>query len=223
MDDKVSIVIPNYNRWDLTHILLFGLYQRCASIDEIIVVNDGCTQEESFSGLDWWKSTELLPVRELRLKKNVGFLKASNAGMKQATGDITILISNDVIVRGDIVLRIRHNIDMIPNVLVGGRLLDWNTGWNEFDGKIFPYLEGWLLAARSDLLEHIDYFDEQYAPHDFEDVDISTKVIEQVAGSLVALPEDITFHQSAQTIGYNPEREELTKQNREKFREKWLK
>ena len=221
MDDKVSIVIPNYNRWDLTHILLFGLYQRCASIDEIIVVNDGCTQEESFSGLDWWKSTELLPVRELRLKKNVGFLKASNAGMKQATGDIIILISNDVIVRGDIVLRIRHILED-KKAFVGGRLLDWNTGWNEFDGRIFPYLEGWLLAASTLSWEELDYFDGRYAPHDYEDVDISTNAISK-GYQLVALPEDLTFHQSASTIGYNPEREELTKQNREKFREKWLK
>lgn len=218
MNDKVSIVIPNFNRWDLCHSLLFDLYQKCASIDEVIVVNDGCTQVESFTGLQWWRESQMLPVRELRLEENVGFLLASNAGMQEATGDIIILISNDVKVMGDIVLRIRHFLHDHPKALVGGRLLGFDTGWNNFDGHIFPYLEGWLLAACSDVWKSVGYFDEQFAPHDYEDIDLSVKV-----GRLLALPEDLTIHHGAQTIGYNPQREEQTQKNREKFRKKWIK
>ena len=222
---KVSIVIPNYNRYDLVHQLLFDLYKNCSPVYEVIVVNDGCTEEESFSGLIWWKQTKMLPVMHLDLADNVGFLLASNAGMKSATGDIIALISNDVRIKDDIVTKINLQINTTYNSFIGGRLLNFDTGWNSFSsgmgGKhLFSYLEGWLLAARKDSWEEFGYFDERYVPHDFEDVDISTTA-SKLEYMLVSLPEESTYHAGAQSIGYNPEREALTKRNREKFRKKW--
>lgn len=221
MADKVSIVILNYNGWQMTHNLLFDLYKHCASIDEVLVVNNGCTEEESFTGLQWWMDKPMLPVRELRIDKNVGFLLAANAGMREATGDIIILISNDVRIRGDIVLRIRHLIKEHAKTMIGGRFLGFDTGWNNFDGTIVPYLEGWLLAGSRDMWGELNYFDERYAPNDFEDIDISCTA-RGLGYILIALPEDIAQHLSGQTLQYNPEREELTKINREKFIEKWI-
>lgn len=218
-----SFVIPNYNRYDLVHQCLYDIYQHCMPVHEVIIVNDGCTQSESFTGLEWWKTTQMLPVKVLNLDINVGFLKASNAGMKKATGDIICLLSNDVRVRGDIVQRIEHILKNTPISLVGGRLLDYDTGWNNFDGEIFPYIEGWLLAMTKFGWENILYFDEDFSPNDFEDVDLSTKMLRIVEGKLLALPEDITFHMGAQSIGFNPEREALTIKNKEKFRAKWVK
>lgn len=222
MADKVSIVILNYNGWQMTHNLLFDLYKHCASIDEVLVVNNGCTEAESFTGLQWWMDKPMLPVRELRIDKNVGFLLAANAGMREATGDIIILISNDVRIRGDIVLRIRYQLKNLYKCLIGGKFLSFDTGWNTFDGVTFPYAEGWILATWADNWEELGYFDERYAPNDFEDVDLSTTA-QRLGYVIVPLPEDIAQHISGQTLQYNPEREELTKRNREKFREKWLK
>lgn len=222
MADKVSIVILNYNGWQMTHNLLFDLYKHCASIDEVLVVNNGCTEAESFTGLQWWMDKPMLPVRELRIDKNVGFLLAANAGMREATGDIIILISNDVRIRGDIVLRIRSILKDQPDILIGGKYYDWDTGWNTFDGKIYAYLEGWLLATYKDTWIELGYFDERYAPNDYEDIDLSTTALSKKI-YLEALPHDIAQHLSGQTLQYNSEREELTKRNRELFRDKWIK
>lgn len=222
MKDKVSIVILNYDRYDLVHQLLFDIYKNCTRPDEVLVVNNGCTQEESFTGLEWWMKAGHLPVRELRIDENIGFLLGANEGLKEATGDIIILISNDVRVMGDIILRIQNIINGTSDVLIGGRVLDWDTGWNKFDKELFPYVEGWLLAAHRESWIELGYFDERYAPNDYEDLDISTTARDK-GYELVALPEDITVHQSAQTIGYNAKREALTKINREKFKDKWLK
>ena len=79
----------------------------------------------------------MLPVKELRLENNMGFLLASNAGMKSATGDIIALISNDVRVKDDIIIRIILQINTTYNSFIGGRLLDFSTGWNNFGDKIF--------------------------------------------------------------------------------------
>lgn len=219
---KFSFVIPTYNKYELVHQCFYDIVQKCSLVHEVIVMDNGSTQEEIFTGLNWWKGTGLLPLRVIRTEENLGFLRASNLGMKKATGDIVCLLSNDVRLYGDIVHRIQHILKADNMTLVGGRLLDWNTGWNVFGNRMFPYIEGWLLAATKEMWEQVGYFDERYAPNDFEDVDLSTSFI-HVGGRLEALPEDITHHMGAQSIGYSPEREKITKINQKKFKEKWVK
>lgn len=217
---KFSFVIPNYNRYDLVHTLLLDIYQKCSPVHEVIIVNDGCTQEESFTGLDWWINNEMLPVREIRIEENVGFLLASNEGLKDTDGDIVCLISNDVRIRNDIVRWSEYQLRNYYKSLVGGRVLEFDTGWNTFNGKIFPYVEGWLLTTWKNNWEELGYFDEMYVPNDYEDLDLSTTA-KSLGYGLISIPEDMTFHHGAQSIPYGEKRNALTERNREKFRKKW--
>jgi len=114
-------------------------------------------------------------LRHLRMKNNGGFILSSNAGIKRATGDIVCLLSSDVKLRMDIVKPIENVLETTPKCLVGGRLIDWDSGWNTFNGQTFPYLEGWLLSATKQGWEELGYLDEDLVPHDFEDVSLSTE------------------------------------------------
>lgn len=219
---KVSIVIPIYNKWGLTHQALFDIYSKCSPVHEVIVVDDCSTDSDVYTGIQWWKNTELLGLRYVKLSENVMFLRASNIGMKKATGDVIILLSNDVRLHRDIVFPIVDRLKQNPETLIGGRYLDWDTGWNQFNGTIFPYLEGWLLAATRDGWQSLGYFDERFAPSDYEDMDLSTTARSN-GYSLYTLPSDLTTHIGAQSIGYNPNREKITKANKEKFKQKWIK
>jgi glycosyltransferase involved in cell wall biosynthesis len=217
-------VIPTFNHYDLLHTLLYDIYQKCSPslsiIKEVIVVDDCSTDEDYRNGLRWWKENGMLPVRHIRMSENSMFLKASNAGLKKATGDMICLISNDVRIKGDIVGQILSS-DTPDVVMFGGRLLDWDTGWNTFDGHTFPYLEGWLLAACKTMWEYVGYFDERFAPSDMEDVDISTTVLSKGL-YLQPLPDHMTHHMGGQSIHYGSEREAITIANKEKFRLKWM-
>lgn len=186
------------------------------------MVNDGSTEVEAHTGVDWWKKSKMLPIKILDMEENVGFLRASNAGIKKASGDIVVLISNDVRIQEDVITRIMYQLNMTYKSLVGGRFLDFDTGWNKFGNRIFPYLEGWLLATWKDNWQELGGFDERYSPNDYEDIDLSTSAVDK-GYMLVALPEvEKLHHMAAQSIGYSSEREELTKINRKKFEEKWL-
>lgn len=211
---KFSFVIPAYNNYALLHQLLWDIRQNCSPVYEIIITDNG-DDEETVKGLDWW--TGLLPVRHIRNKKDLGFLKNSNSGLKLATGDVLCLISTDVRIHKDIV-KIDGSYD---EYIWGGRYLDFDTGWNTFNDRIFPYLEGWLLTAHKDNWKDLGYFDERFAPNDMEDVDFSTKAKNAGLG-LCAYPDGYVSHIGAQTIGYNPEREQITLENKKKFYEKWV-
>lgn len=218
----ISIVIPTYNHYDLLHARLFEIYQKCSPVLEVIVVDDCSTDKDYADGLEWWKTNGMLNVRHLRMTKNGGFILSSNAGIQNAIGDIVILLSSDVQLSTDIVEPIRNLLGTNRRALVGGRLLDFDTGWNNFNGRIFPYLEGWLLAATRKDWKELGYLDEDLVPWDFEDVSLSTKAM-QLKYDLVPLNSDKIYHMSGQTIGFNPEREAITNRNREIFRQKYVK
>lgn len=224
--NKISIVILNYNRWDLVHQLLMDIYQKCTLplLEEVLVVNNGCTQDESFTGLNWWINRKLLPIRELRLEENLHFIGGFNAGLKAAKGDILVALSNDVRIYKDLTSIIVAGLSIENKMLIGGRMIDWNTGWNTFDGRIFPYLEGWLLATTKDDWKDLDYFDIRYSPNDMEDVDLSTTAFSKGYALAQITPDAGTViqHLGAQTYTYSPEREAITIQNKEKFRQKWI-
>lgn len=218
-----SFVIPTYNHYPLLHQILYDIYKKCSPVLEVLVVDDGSTDEDYREGLKWWKENGMLNIRHLKMETNVGFLKASNAGLKRANGDIVCLISNDVRIYRDIVKGICDAMSgWGGGALVGGRFIDWDSGWNTFNNRVFGYLEGWLLATTRDAWKELNYFDEQFAPSDMEDIDLSTKAL-SLKYDLVSLPVEYTMHIGGQSIGFNAGREKITLINKEKFRQKWIK
>lgn len=217
-----SFVIPCFNKYHLLHQTLLDIYKNCSPVEEVVVADNGSSDVDFHDGLNWWKKNGMLPIRHLRIEENVGFLRASNIGMKKAVGDVVCLLSNDVRIYKDVVKSFMDQLSTNPRSLVGGRLLDWDTGWNCFDGKIFPYVEGWLLCTTQDAWKELNYFDMRYAPYDAEDLDLSTTA-KDLGYTLLTIPESYTYHLGAQSIGYSPEREEQTKKNIKKFEDKWVK
>ena len=215
--------MPVYNRWNLTHQLLTDLFTYCSQdITEVVVVDDCSTERDVPEGLTWWKYSSPLPLKTLTLPKNVGFLLAANEGMALASGDILVLISNDVRVGGRFTSRVIDLLKENPNIILGGTLYAQSTGWNQFGDKVFPYLEGWLLAMTREAWDDVGGFDERFAPNDMEDVSFSTTAREK-GYTLVSLNDPNLRHLGAQTIGYGAERQALTERNRKKFEAKWLK
>lgn len=214
---STSIVIPAYGRFDLLHVLLYDLYKNCSLIEEVIVVNDKPDDKDTRNGLAWWKTTNMLPIEVIETEENLGFLRSSNLGMRSALEDNIILISTDVRVHKDITEFMKLS---QPQYIVGGRLLDWDTGWNAIGDRVFPYLEGWLLGASKETWRTLDYFDELYVPNDCEDIDFSTKAI-YWDYQLSTFPEGYVSHVGAQSIPYGDIREAGTKINKKRFEEKW--
>lgn len=219
MTKLVSIVIPTFNQYPLLHQLLMDIKQHCQGVSEVLVVNDSSTERDIYKGLEFWKKLNIIPLRVINIEENVGFLKASNKGIKAAKGDIVILISTDVrIYSRNFYDEILHSVN--PKTLVGTKLYTEATGWNQFGDYVQPYLEGWCLAANAGVWQLLNYFDERYAPSDFEDVCLSRTAMEEGL-DLIQIPEGSTMHMGGKSIGYNSEREAHTIENRKKFADKW--
>ncbi len=227
---KVTIVILSYNQWAMTHQLLLDIYKKeMGNVDKVIVVDNGSTDEEVVDGLKWWKKDMSLPVVPLVLEQNVGFLMGANAGLEYALNlpdtnpeDMIVLLSNDVRVQSEFIFQSKSILWENPMTLIGGVVYTHDTGWNKFNDKIFPYAEGWLLATKAENWRELGLFDVQYAPNDFEDVDLSTKAV-SLGYQLVALNNPGIRHLGGQTLGYNPARADQTRINQKKFEARWIK
>lgn len=212
---KTSIVIPTFNHWDLTRQLLHDLFSVTTNPTEIVIVNNGSVMPAPED------IKEFTTVQVHDLEYNVGFVGACNLGVKIAQGDVIHLISNDVRVRKDIVRFVNSQIVSNPRQLISGRVLNRDTGWNSFGDKIFPYAEGWYLAFTRFLWDDVGGFDPLFAPYDFEDIDLSTTALSK-GYELYEMPPGYVEHLGARTILYGSEREAITRQHREFFRNKWL-
>ena len=219
---SLSVVIPTYDHWSLCHSLLFNIYQFNRSVDEVLVIDNGSTELDYHKGLEWWTLQRMLPIKVLELEENIGFLRACNVGVRKASGDNIILISNDVEVKTDIVSIISNKLNYEPKTIIGNRLISFDSGWNTFNGRIFPYLEGWLLAFTKTAWKDIGGFDDIFAPNDMEDVDFSTTAVSK-GYTLFSMDNANISHMGAQTLKYSPEREAITIRNKAKFQEKWMK
>jgi GT2 family glycosyltransferase len=221
----IHLLIPSYNGWDLTHQLIFSLFKKEDENISSVVVMDNCSDDvEIEPGMAWWKEQKHERFGIIRQEENVGFLRNANSGLKRAWApdDILILISNDVLVRGKFIDQIKSVLDESPKSLVGGILYSHDTGWNKMGDKIFPYLEGWLLATTAESWKELGYFDERFTPADFEDVDLSTTAI-SLGYQLVPLNNPSIEHLGGRTIGYSEARLARTNINKKKFEDKWIK
>jgi len=223
---EASVIIPYFNKWELTHARMMELYKFAPETCEIVLVDDCSTDEEAARGVAWWqKNPGNHAIRYYRNKENQGFGGACNIGARLAHGRILIFLSNDVVVYGDIFSDIIVMIGFDNTMLVAGRVVDFPGGWNEFDvgGKhvVIPYAEGYLIGCTKTAWKTLGGFDLRYGKYDYEDVDLSTTAIEKKF-SLVALNSDKVHHMVGKTIAsLGVDRMSFTNVNRTVYFEKW--
>jgi GT2 family glycosyltransferase len=226
MGIDLSVVVLNYNSSELLSKSLLEIVNHLPSEGvEVVVVDNGSTDEQFLTMFEWWKKTTLSkPIQFIKIPENRGFGGGMNYGVLAARGKSVLLLSNDVIVKsGEIFKDILSLCDGNDKVLIGGRIIDWDSGWNTFGKYTIPYCEGYALAMTKKAWEELGGFDENYCPYDYEDMDLSmTAMLHEFM--LVQLSPDYLFHMSGQTIKEDREKRiEITRRNKEYFKKKWEK
>ena len=225
--ELISAIFPIYKKWDLIHKRLWELAPLVAPYHiQVVLADDFSEDKQVEAGLKWWsKAGVFRNIKIISNEKNLGFGGNLNNAVDKCDGEILILHSTDVQINGDYIKEILTKLKENPDALVGGRLLDYDTGWNKFGDKLFPYLEGWMICCKRDTWKKLGGFHPMYYPYDYEDLHLSTQALE-MGIELVPLNSPHLLHSGGATI-YSvhgvEKRREVTERNKIKFEDYWVK
>jgi len=91
---KATLIILAWNRWDLTELCLSSLLETDLTNVDIMVVDNGST-DETPERLAEFQEKGLL--RTIRLPENLGFVRGNNVGIEEAdSGSDIVLLNNDL-------------------------------------------------------------------------------------------------------------------------------
>ncbi len=93
-EPSVSIIVLNFNGKDLLHDCLRSLLKLTYSNVELIVVDNGSTDQS-----DKMLKEQFPGVQVLQNSRNLGFSKGNNTGILRSSGDFIVLLNNDTTVQ----------------------------------------------------------------------------------------------------------------------------
>jgi GT2 family glycosyltransferase len=237
----VSILIPVYNEWVITHRCLWSILQYTEGEYEVIIADD-CSTDETANIADY-----VTGVTVVRQEENQRFLKNCNSAARQARGEYLLLLNNDTTVTEGwlaplLELFKKPDIGVVgPKLLFpNGKLQEaggiiWNdaSGWNygRADDPALPqynyvretdYVSGAALMIRHSLWQELGGFDEAFIPAYYEDTDLCFSV--RAAGlKVVYQPASEVVHYEGMTNGTDlgSGQKQYQVVNQQNFLQKW--
>jgi len=117
--DKISIVIPTYNVGELLAACLDSVLHQTYGNFEVIIVNDGSTDDTGKICQDYVRQDPRL--KYFVLKENRGLAYARNLGLSKATGDLIFFVdSDDELIGCDALEQLMRVKDANPKVPIVG-------------------------------------------------------------------------------------------------------
>ena len=221
LDPLVSVVIVTWNKAEFTLATLQSLLKSNHSNLEVIVVDNGST-DETHVLID-----RLRGAKKIFNAENQGFVRAVNEGVRQATGEYVLLLNNDATPGTESIGRAARYLASNSDVAaVGGRLIlpsgllqeagsvIWNDGSCEGYLRNEPpeigeamflrdvdFCSAAFLMFRAKVWHDLKGFDEKYSPAYYEEVDLCARALSE-GHRIVYLPDVVTEHfEFASTAG----------------------
>ncbi len=201
---KISVVIPSYNGQELLSRNLPKVISALAytkaekKIDsEIIVVNDGSSDQTISFMEEFIKSHKDIQVILKDNKKNLGFSPTVNNGVREASGEIVILLNTDVTPDKDFILPLLSyfddertfavgcmdkSVESDKIVLRGRGVGKWKEGYlkhslGDLDKNDTLWVSGGSGAFRKSTWDRLGGLCELYKPYYWEDIDLSYRAL----------------------------------------------
>jgi O-antigen biosynthesis protein len=180
---------------------------------ELIISDDGSPLDTGF----------LIPYADTYIRRSHagGCAVGWNMGLRLCHGDFLVVISDDVVVTDGWLDALKLALDKCPNSLVSLRQLKRclelvvQESLRSAGGS-----RAAVLCLKRSALDIVGYFDEQFAPFNYEDVDYWTRVAK--SGHTVARNYNIEVeHKEGQVIHSIENNGSVDSQNRQKYIKKW--
>ena len=130
----VSIVIPAFNKWELTRKCLVAVAENTRDVAHEVIVVDNASSDETAEQL-----SRLDNIRFTRNTANLGFARASNQGAAMAAGKYLLFLNNDTEPTPGWLRSMVAEVEADPAVAVVGSKLLYPDGTVQHGGVVFAY------------------------------------------------------------------------------------
>ncbi|MFO0915198.1 MAG: glycosyltransferase [Pirellulales bacterium] len=233
-----SIIIPTFNQFQYTRLCLESIRRYTDEPLEIIVVDNGSTdQTRSYLA-------QFPDIRTILNESNLGFPKAVNQGIQVAHGAQFLLLNNDCIVTTGWLRRMLEALDRDPRVGLVGPVSNNVSGLQQIqvdyddlaqlDGFAWDWslchcgqnrpvdrLVGFCLLIRRTVIERIGLFDERFGIGNFEDDDFCRRATQAGHLAVIALDSFVHHFGSKTFRGGGFDHGKILVKNRKIYEEKW--
>jgi GT2 family glycosyltransferase len=243
LQKKVSVIVLTYNNLDYTRLCLDSLYRSSAYKNWELIIVDNNSSDGTAEYLRQFTASHN-NVRLILNPTNVGFARGNNQGVAVASGEILILLNNDVVVTqgwmGKMVAYLaRPEIGLVgpvTNSIANEAKVD--LGYTDLarmpqaaaaymqthQGQCFEIkvLAAFCLGMRRALVDEVGLLDERFEIGMFEDDDYSRRV--RAKGYRVICARDIFIHHVGGASFFKLPRNEYLRifnANKIRYEEKW--
>jgi GT2 family glycosyltransferase len=189
---SAAILVLNWNGRSLLQTCLPLLLNQTVSNYEVVVVDNG-SSDASVSFV-----TEQFPqVRLIQNEKNLGFSRGINAGLRQISADVVVLLNNDVLVQPNWLAELLRPFQEDSQIgIIGSKLLYPDGTIQHLGAELtyplarshhfhykkadvdelpavqdVPYVTGAAMAVHRSVLTRVGLLDEMFHPFYYEEVD----------------------------------------------------
>ena len=213
----LSVILPTYNGLSLLQTHLPSVLAADGMAEaELLIADDGSTD-----GTAAWLAENVPQARLVRRDTNGGFARACNAAIREARGDLLLLLNNDVSVTPDFLAPLFRALLSAPDIFaVNARILlperamlDEGEKVGGFHHGVFyvdclrqpsaqtaPTLYATACAAlyQRERVDALGGFDELFSPFYWEDVDLSYRA-QRRGWRVLYEPQSVVYHQHETT------------------------
>ena len=216
---KISIVIPNYNGEGLLRRNLSKIIHEIKKLRnrevEIIIVDD-CSKDNSVAEIKNQRAGNTAAEVKIKLienSMNLGFSSSVNIGVKEAEGEIVILMNTDIYPEGNFIEPLLFHfanpkifaVGMMDKSIEGENIVRrgrgvawWEKGFllhrrGEIEKTDTFWASGGSSAFRRSVWLKIGGFDEIYNPFYWEDIDLSYRA-RKAGYRIIFEPRSIIVH-----------------------------
>lgn len=184
----ITVIIPTYNA-SATIVRVLDAFYRQKGIKkdefEVLVVDD-CSTDNTVS------LVKKYPLRFEVLNKNSGSAMARNRGVKEAKGDLIVFVDSDVILKDDVLAKIRKKFADYPSI--GGLTgiyakcaanpspfrsylaLRKYSNWLDVKHEFVRFWPVYLGAIKKDIFLEFGGFNTKYRGADVEDFELGYRI-----------------------------------------------
>lgn len=238
---KCDVIVPVYNAPDWLKLCVYSIFINTplASLGKVYLIND-CSDALTTNCIANLKEKYSEHIEVVHNKKNLGFVKSVNKGLRLSKSKYVLLLNTDCLISKNTIIKLMNHMEMNSRVGLispiasnaANLTLEIFEGFSytqmdallykRFKGKTFDActVVGNCLMISRKCINEVGLLDEMYGMGYGEETDYQFKAMSKGFDAKVAI-DTYVFHKAEVSFGNSEEKAEKINKNRDIFFNRW--